>query len=114
MKYLADTNIVLRIADTGSAQHLIAAQAVARLLANNDEICLAPQVISEFWVVASRPTSVNGLGWSVNAVEQTVVKLLKEFLVLTETPAPLSGVAPAGRAVSRHRKAGRMMRGLLR
>ncbi len=86
MKYLVDTNIVLRTADSGSAQHPIAARAIAKLLSRNDEMYVAPQVLSEFWVVASRPVDVNGLGWSFNVVERTLARLLNEFGLLVETP----------------------------
>lgn len=85
-KYLADTNVLLRMADLHSTQNFAAGEAVARLLSQNHEIYLVPQVISEFWVVATRPTNVNGLGWSVETVELEVLRLLKELPVLPETP----------------------------
>ena len=40
--YLADTNLLLRLADPASAQHLIATQALARLLGQGDEVFLTP------------------------------------------------------------------------
>jgi predicted nucleic acid-binding protein len=86
VQYLVDTNILLRIADLTSAQHRLAADAVAELVSRNDELFVAPQVVSEFWVVASRPTTVNGLGWSVDAVELEIVKILDQYAVLPETP----------------------------
>ena len=86
MKYLLDTNIVLRIADSRSAQHTVAVEAVAKLVAQDNEIYVAPQVLVEFWVVASRPTNVNGLGWSVDAVESELSDILTKFRVLSETP----------------------------
>ena len=36
--YLADTNLLLRIADPASLQHPIAAASLARLLARGDEV----------------------------------------------------------------------------
>ncbi len=83
---LVDTNVLLRAAEPDSAQHAAAVQAVAKLISQNQGICLAPQVISESWVVATRPTDVNGLGWSLETVEQVTVGLLKEFPILPETP----------------------------
>ncbi len=85
-KYLVDTNVLVRVADLDSAQNFAAGEAVAKLLSQNHEVCLAPQVISEFWVVASRPANVNGLGWSFEAVASEVARLLNEFPVLPETP----------------------------
>ncbi len=32
----------------------------------DQELVVAPQSICEFWVVATRPTDVNGFGWSPN------------------------------------------------
>jgi predicted nucleic acid-binding protein len=85
-RYLVDTNVLLRAADPGSKQHPVAVKAIAKLVSQNQEICLAPQVIAEFWVVATRPANVNGLGWSFEAVEPAIAKLLNEFPVLPETP----------------------------
>ena len=46
--YLADTNLLLRMADPASAQHPIATQALARLLGQGDEVFLTPQNFIEF------------------------------------------------------------------
>ena len=59
--------------------------AIAKLISQGHEIYLAPQVIAEFWVVATRPTNVNGLGWPFEIVELAIARLLKEFPVLPET-----------------------------
>jgi predicted nucleic acid-binding protein len=85
-RYLVDTNVLLRAGDPNSAQHSAAIEAVGRLISRNHEVCLAPQVISEFWVVATRPTNVNGLGWSFETVEPVVTGFLLRFPLLAETP----------------------------
>jgi hypothetical protein len=36
--YLADTNLLLRLADSSSDQHAIATQALARLLSEGNEV----------------------------------------------------------------------------
>ena len=41
--YLADTNLLLRLADKASPQHPIATDALARLLGQGDEVYLTPQ-----------------------------------------------------------------------
>ncbi len=61
--YLADTNLLLRLADPASLQHLIATDALARLLRQGDEVFLTPQNFVEFWAVATRPVEANGFGW---------------------------------------------------
>lgn len=62
--YLADTNLLLRLADPASPQHTVATQALAQLLRKGDEVYLTPQNFIEFWAVATRPLDVNGFGWS--------------------------------------------------
>ncbi|MFN9672311.1 MAG: type II toxin-antitoxin system VapC family toxin [Microcystis sp.] len=59
--------------------------AVSRLLMQSDECFLATQVIIEFWVVATRPTEVNGLGWSVEQTRSMIDQLLARFPVLAES-----------------------------
>jgi hypothetical protein len=51
----------------------------------SDECFLATQVIIEFWVVATRPTEVNGLGWSVEQTRSMIDQLLARFPVLAES-----------------------------
>ena len=36
--YLADTNVLLRVADTASGKHAVATQALARLLGRGDDV----------------------------------------------------------------------------
>ena len=61
--YLADTNLLLRLADPASEQHAIATQALAQLLGQGDEVYVTPQNLIEFWAVATRPVEANGFGW---------------------------------------------------
>lgn len=51
-----------------------------------DECLLAPQIIVEFWVVATRPPQVNGLGWAVEQTRSTIDQLLDRFPLLQESP----------------------------
>ncbi len=84
-KYLVNTNVCLRIATPDSVQHDAAKLAVRTLIIRGDEIYIAPQVIAEFWVVATRPVDVNGLGWSVETTEIEVARLLNRFRLLPES-----------------------------
>jgi hypothetical protein len=43
-------------------------------------------VLIEFWVVATRPVAVNGLGWSVEQTSHKIQQLLAQFPLLEETP----------------------------
>jgi predicted nucleic acid-binding protein len=60
--YLADTNLLPRLADPASPQHAIATQALAQLLGKGDEVYLTAQNLIEFWAVATRPVDANGFG----------------------------------------------------
>ena len=84
--YLLDTNILLRSADDKSTQHLEALEAVARLLGQGDVCYLTPQVLIEFWAVATRPMSANGLGWDVAKTQAEINQLLDQFPLLEDTP----------------------------
>lgn len=86
-QYLVDTNVLLRLVAPTSAQHPQATQAVKTLLARGEELLLAPQVVMEFWSVATRPREVNGYGWTAAETEIEVAKLLAQFSLLPETPA---------------------------
>ncbi len=84
-RYLLDTNIVMRLCNCSDLQHQLATNAVSRLLMQSDKCFLATQVIIEFWVVATRPTEVNGLGWSVEQTRSMIDQLLARFPVLAES-----------------------------
>jgi predicted nucleic acid-binding protein len=63
MNLLLDTNILLRISETGSPFHRVCKQAVSSLLANGDALFIRAQNLIEYWAVATRPVAVNGLGF---------------------------------------------------
>jgi predicted nucleic acid-binding protein len=64
MNILVDTNVVVGFVARGQPRHAPATSAVNRLLADDHELFLVPQVCYEFWVVATRPQDDNGLGLS--------------------------------------------------
>ena len=84
--WLLDTNILLRRVDRKSADHSLASRSVANLLARSEDCYLTAQVVIEFWVVATRPVKVNGLGWSVEQARAEVDLLLDQFPLLEEQP----------------------------
>lgn len=84
-KYLLDTNIVLRFSNPSDTQHHLATEAVATLLMQGDECYLTAQVLIELWVVATRPTDVNGLGWSIEQAHNVINQLLDRFPAVDET-----------------------------
>lgn len=83
-KYLLDTNIIVRFSNPDDDRHQLVSEAVATLLMRSDECCLTAQVLIEFWVVATRPIDVNGLGWSAEQTYNTIAQLLNRFPMLEE------------------------------
>jgi predicted nucleic acid-binding protein len=84
--YLADTNLLLRLADPASPQHPVATNALAGLLARSDEVYLTPQNFIEFWAVATRPVEANGFGWTSERTAKEVTDLQARFPLLPDSP----------------------------
>lgn len=84
--YLLDTNVLLRSSDPNSSLQALADASVTRLLARSDQLYITSQNIIEFWVVATRPATVNGLGWSVEQTRTEIEQILNQFPQLEETP----------------------------
>ncbi|MBS1794304.1 MAG: type II toxin-antitoxin system VapC family toxin [Acidobacteria bacterium] len=87
MDYLADTNIILRLAEPAHPMHDAALKAVAKLFSDGQNICLLPQNLIEFWNVATRPADKNGFGWTANQTDAEVTVLESTFTILPDTPA---------------------------
>ena len=86
-KYLLDTNILLRASDRTSPRYSLAVNSVASLIARGDECIITPQILIEFWVVATRPIEVNGLGWNVEQTSFKINRLVNQFTLIEETKA---------------------------
>lgn len=84
-RYLLDTNVVMRFCNSSDVQYPLAVDAISCLLAQQDECLLTAQVLIEFWVVATRPVEVNGLGWTTEQTRSTVDQLLDRFPLLEES-----------------------------
>ncbi|MDQ3398976.1 MAG: type II toxin-antitoxin system VapC family toxin [Deinococcota bacterium] len=86
MRYLLDTNVVLRTVNQDDGLYPVVSQAVQNLAIQGHELILVPQVIYEFWSAASRPAAVNGLGWSLATVRALVDDLIREWTLLEDVP----------------------------
>ena len=84
--YLLDTNILLRSRDIASPDYNLVDRTIRYLISNNHRCFITSQVLIEFWVVATRPLSVNGLGWTPEETELSVQMLINQFEWLEETP----------------------------
>ncbi len=87
MNYLIDTNILTRLAEPGHPLHQPALDSVKCLVAEGHKLHIVPQNIYEFWVVCTRPTSVNGLGKTAAEAATELASLKALFLWLDETQA---------------------------
>ena len=84
--YLLDTNIILRFANSQSLEYNLIQNTISEILLQGGQCFITSQVIIEFWVVATRPVNVNGLGWTVEQTTQAVQMLINQFDLLEETP----------------------------
>jgi predicted nucleic acid-binding protein len=84
--FLLDTNILLRMADEGAPQHLLAGEAVSLLLARSNEVYVTAQNLIEFWAVATRPLEANGFGWGTEQTASEIEQIRSRFPLLADTP----------------------------
>ena len=85
-QYLLDTNIILRGSDQNSPNHSLVRDSVNEIIQRGENCLITSQVLIEFWVVATRPIEVNGLGWTPQKTHQEINHLLSLFPLLEETP----------------------------
>jgi len=86
MRWLIDTNVLVRLRDQQSAHFSACVQAIAKLRAHGDVLCVCTQVAIEYFVVATRPVEVNGIGLSCEQAIQDVRDFRRLFLWLPEPP----------------------------
>jgi predicted nucleic acid-binding protein len=86
MNYLIDTNILTRMADPAHAMHQEALDAVTLLIQQGHKLHVVPQNFYEFWVVATRPANVNGLGKTAAEALLDLTNLKGLFLWLDDSP----------------------------
>lgn len=66
MTVLLDTNVLLRLDHNGHAHQTVAREAIQKLANARHSLRTVPQVLYEYWAVATRPAEANGLGHSVS------------------------------------------------
>ena len=84
MAYLPDTSVILRLNEPGNPLCKIVENCLDKLERDGNELVIVPQVLVEFWVVATRPKSVNGLGLTIEETERELENLQKIFTLLPE------------------------------
>lgn len=91
MRYLVDTNVLLRLLQRNDPNYGTVRQAVRTLLARRDDLCCSPQNIVEFWNVCTRPASARGgFGLTTAETDRRVRLIERVCTILEETPAVYS------------------------
>lgn len=84
MRVLVDTNILGRYSQPEHPQNEAAIRAIETLGQAGHELRLVPQVAYEFWVVATRPTAQNGLGFTAAETYEAIHAFLDLFPLLRD------------------------------
>jgi len=89
MAILIDTNILLRLVQPHHPQSPIVQRALGALRSGNEMLYLTSQNLVEFWAVATRATSENGLGMTVESAARELGYLRHLFLLLADSSSIL-------------------------
>lgn len=87
MDWLTDTSIIARTIHVGNPLQQKAIDALAQLRRGGETLCVIPQNLIEFWAVATRPISSNGLGISVEDTENEIAKIKFHFILKPDDEA---------------------------
>jgi predicted nucleic acid-binding protein len=87
MSVVLDSNILARLAQHAHPMHVAARDAVAALRQRGEALHIVPQNLYEFWVVATRPVSANGLGLTAAEANAELAVLEALFPLLPDTAA---------------------------
>jgi predicted nucleic acid-binding protein len=85
MTILTDTNILLRLLQPHHPHCALVERAVGTLRTRNETLNVLPQNLMEFWAVATRPPSENGLGMTVENAAGELTSFQRLFTLLPET-----------------------------
>ena len=86
MNALVDTNILVRLSDSGHPIQPVCELALQRLLQRQDRVFLCAQAAIEYWAVATRPKSINGLGLTPIDAEMELRRAERWLVWLPEPP----------------------------
>jgi len=85
--YLVDTSVLVRALLSVDPNSGLARRALATLLRENHTLVVLPQIVAEFWAVATRLESENGLGYTPERAERWLTRYRKHFQLEYETEA---------------------------
>ena len=84
MAYFGDTNVVFRWATPSDPMHFICQRVVRKIYDEGEEVVITPQVLMEFWALATRPVEANGLGMTAEAAAYLLNLLSQQFTILPD------------------------------
>ena len=90
MNALLDTNILIRSSNKTDPRHQALGDFLREQVKAGVRLFVAPQNVVEFWVVATRPPAVNGLGLTVEDAHARVEDLIAAFELLPDPPTLVS------------------------
>lgn len=85
--FVADANILLRMAEPAHRHHPAAWDATRELRRQGYTAVVFPQGYYEFWTAATRPTARNGLGLTPAEAADELTRLKAVFTLIPDTPA---------------------------
>lgn len=91
MRYLLDTNVLLRFALANEVEHAVVVRAVKTLLAQGHSVHFSPQSVRELWHVCTRSAAANGIGLRASEVTVIVEELRATLDLLDDAPGTFEG-----------------------
>src|SRR5206468_7710820 len=87
MRILLDTNVLLRSVEPRHVQHQTSVDATDVLRQRGHDLFIVPQVLYEFWSVATRPIEQNGLGMAPEEAQAELLAIQRLFRLLRDERA---------------------------
>lgn len=85
MSVFVDTNVLLRSVQPTHPLHDAAVRSVSGLIRGGESLVVTPQIIAEFWNVATRPIGANGLGMAHDFARAEVAKVEQFCSIVPES-----------------------------
>jgi len=84
---LVDTNLLLRFVQPKHPLNRVTVEAIRKRREEGGVVRACPQNFTEFWAVATRPLSANGLGFNTSEAERELARIESLFPMLDDDPA---------------------------
>ncbi len=84
MRYLADSNILLRLSKPDDHDYSVVRAAVDSLWAAGADLCYTSQNLAEFWNVCTRPADRNGFGLSIAEADRRATLIEADLVLLPD------------------------------